>query len=421
MIQETLEAIKAALGNQFVTGGLVLGIVGTVIATARSLPGRLWKYIVSKVIVGVYVHNDDYPFEWLAVWLDHHPYTSRARTLTAMSEYNDEGDRMLIFTPAPGNHLLWVGGRPIWLHREREKAEQKTGFGATKARESFYIGALGRSQAPIRRLIEDAKKLHDVRKADTAHVYVASYGDWSRVGTISRRGLDSVILPDGMRDSVVNDLQSFRDSEDWYFEMGIPYHRGYLLHGTPGSGKSSLVTAIAAKFNCNMYLVNLANKLLNDDALVRLINAMEERSILLFEDVDAAVNVHERSGTKGKKKDDEAAQGVSLSGLLNCLDGLLARDGTVVFMTTNHRQLLDPALIRPGRCDMQVEFKLATREQAEQMFKRFFPEVDRIIAACFGDHIACAKVSMAVVQETLYTNRNDYRAAMEAARKLYHA
>ena len=75
---------------------------------------------------------------------------------------------------------------------------------------------------------------------------------------------------------------------------------------------------------------------------------------------------------KGEDTKGEAQCRVSLSGLLNALDGIGAQDGRILFATTNHYSVLDPALIRPGRMDLHVEFKLASKEQAKELFYRFY-------------------------------------------------
>jgi len=80
-----------------------------------------------------------------------------------------------------------------------------------------------------------------------------------------------------------------------------------------------------------------------------------------MEDVDAIFI--ERS-----KKEES---GVTFSGLLNAIDGIGAQEGRLLFMTTNHIDRLDPALIRPGRCDIKIELKKATRGMISRMFDRF--------------------------------------------------
>jgi chaperone BCS1 len=414
-LQAMVGAARAALDNQLVSGGLVLGAVAAAGAAARRLPGRLLHWLESRVVVGVTVNNDDPAYYWLAEWLDHHPYSRRSRNLTATTYTDSDYERVLMFTPAPGNHLLWVGRRPIWLSRRRneDKATEGPGAGiggALRTVESFHLRVFGRSQAPARRLLEDARRVHAEHSRQDANIYVNAYNEWVTVGKVAKRPLDSVILPAGVKERVLDDLEQFRAAEDWYYDRGIPYHRGYLFEGVPGSGKSSLVAVLAARFGYNMYLINLGNKSLDDDKLIHLLNRMDDNSVLVFEDVDAASDAREARG-KGKAAVKDSG-GVSLSGLLNCLDGLLAKDGAVVFMTTNHKDRLDPALVRSGRCDLHVSFGYAEAGQAAEMFRRFFP--DRPEAARFGAAVARKQISMAVVQEALITHRHTPEAALAA-------
>ena len=66
-------------------------------------------------------------------------------------------------------------------------------------------------------------------------------------------------------------------------------------------------------------------------------------------------------------------QGLSFSGFLNALDGIRSQEGQILFMTTNHIEKLDPALLRPGRCDVQVKIDNASEKQIIEIFRRFFP------------------------------------------------
>ena len=101
---------------------------------------------------------------------------------------------------------------------------------------------------------------------------------------------------------------------------------------------------------------------------------------------------------------DEAREGrssessrVSFSGLLNAIDGVASQEGRIFFMTTNHIEKLDPALIRPGRCDVKLELKKASKQQMEMMFLRFFPGEDEL-AAEFASRLPSNELSMATLQ-----------------------
>ena len=195
----------------------------------------------------------------------------------------------------------------------------------------------------------------------------------------------------------------------WYADRGIPFRRGYLLHGVPGSGKSSLIHAIAGALMLDIYVVSLSSSWMNDATLTSLMGRVPARCIVLLEDLDAAFTrstsrdssstgvpgkkkstcgpenkddsddeEDDDSSKKKKKKDDTLSDvnTLSLSGLLNALDGVAAAEGRILFATTNHLERLDPALSRPGRMDVWIEFKNASQWQAEALFRNFFPCAD---------------------------------------------
>lgn len=80
---------------------------------------------------------------------------------------------------------------------------------------------------------------------------------------------------------------------------GIPYRRGYLLHGPPGSGKTSFIQALAGKLSYNICVLNLSQRGLMDDKLTHLLMNTPERSIILLEDVDAAFNKRVQTSEDG--------------------------------------------------------------------------------------------------------------------------
>ncbi|KZP31053.1 P-loop containing nucleoside triphosphate hydrolase protein [Athelia psychrophila] len=195
-------------------------------------------------------------------------------------------------------------------------------------------------------------------------------------------------------------------SVQWYADRGIPFQRGYLLHGVPGSGKSSLIHAIAGELMLDIYTLSLSSSWISDGTLTTLMSRVPARCIVLLEDLDAAftrsvTRDSDSTGTPGGDKNkDRHEEGMdpmappsssrsrrnrevnlsdvntlSLSGLLNALDGVTTSEGRILFATTNHERL-DPALSRPGRMDVWVEFRNASKWQAEALFRNFFPSTE---------------------------------------------
>ncbi|KAG9035195.1 hypothetical protein FRB95_011929 [Tulasnella sp. JGI-2019a] len=210
-----------------------------------------------------------------------------------------------------------------------------------------------------------------------------SYGDWGAIITKQIRPMDSVILPQGMTDLILDDLREFMSNKDWYAAAGIPWRRGVLLWGPPGTGKSTTVHAMAGELQLEIYCVPISNSSLDDSSLQRLVSSTPPNCILLLEDIDCAFasrddEEDEEEALNGKAFDPyrlgQAKSSVTLSGLLNLLDSVSSEEGRIVFATTNHVDRLDSALLRPGRMDLRVEYKNATKGQAADLFTRFYSQ-----------------------------------------------
>jgi chaperone BCS1 len=218
-------------------------------------------------------------------------------------------------------------------------------------------------------------------------VYTSWASEWRPFGNPRRkRTLDSVIFEDGIREALLADVREFLDSGQWYLDRGIPYRRGYLLYGPPGGGKSSFIQALASELDYSICLLNLSEMALSDDRLNHLLNVLPERSILLLEDIDSAMNCPERPHGK-----------LTFSGLLNALDGVASSEERIIFMTTNHYDRLDPALIRPGRVDVQQYIGRATHNQVRRMFARFYPDHPHLVER-FANSAASLELSPAAIQ-----------------------
>lgn len=159
-------------------------------------------------------------------------------------------------------------------------------------------------------------------------------------------------------------------ARSWYSECGLPYQREYLLCSPPGTGKSSFSLSVAGHFDLDLYVLSMSG--LSNHSLKTLFADLPQHCVVLLEDVDATSlkrtqekNAYaSQSGFPQKSTDGN----VSLSTLLNVLDGIGAPEGRVLIMTTDHIERLDPALIRPGRVDMKVEFQLADDDMISQLF-----------------------------------------------------
>lgn len=170
-----------------------------------------------------------------------------------------------------------------------------------------------------------------------------------------------------------------------------------------GTGKSSLVEAIAGECGLPIYVVPLGGSM-TDDVLQDMISDVQPGGVLLLEDIDAVAPDR-----------DADARGVTLSGLLNALDGLRAAEGVLVFMTTNHPERLDPALVRPGRVDVRLELGPVRMPEVVRAFTRFFGAgVDGPQVMEFAQRCERERWTMAQVQQAFLASPHDPLEALHA-------
>lgn len=221
-------------------------------------------------------------------------------------------------------------------------------------------------------------QLTDQAAARLPRFFIASHwGGWTNRDEIPARPLDSVVLRAGQKELIVADMEQFLHAEKTYNHWGMPYHRGYLFHGAPGTGKTSIASALANHLGLDVYYVALG-AVDNDGTLAELLQGVEPRSVLLLEDIDI---VH-----GAKSRDDGDKKGVSLAGLLNALDGFVTPHGLITIMTTNNRSILDPALVRPGRVDVDEHIPCLDHDQLDRLLVQFLgvtadvlPHVDSVL------------------------------------------
>lgn len=360
--------------NQFASGGLLLMIVGGIGVFLRALPWRLWWWIVGQTTMTITVKDEDAAFRWVKEWFLEQPFLRKVRQVDLDTTLRGAE---LALIPAPGSHWFWHAGRPFWVGFYRS---EDTKGGSHRRMESLMFRTVGRDRAFLLTFVDEIIACHRKKVGTASHLFVYD-DDWAHVQAYAPRLLESVILKPGEKEHLLQDLEKFRASRHRYRRLGVPYHRGYLLYGPPGTGKTSLVSGIAAKCGMSIYVVNLTE--FNDRRLKSAINDVPENSVILFEDIDCMRTGHrrlepemaiDRHSPAGGKKDDSGQPGVTLSGLLNVLDGFHAPENVVFVMTTNHMDMLDPALLRPGRIDYKLFMGDATDSQRVELYQRFFPE-----------------------------------------------
>ncbi|CDO69710.1 hypothetical protein BN946_scf184851.g98 [Trametes cinnabarina] len=396
---------------------LKLVVIGGTVETARRASVSAWNGFIDSFFLTAHFSQEDYPydcreFDITTRSVNRHGLTQK--TSGDLEEENEDDEESAEFSQGGGRKrkvaiVPSMGKSAIILRITRTKRFQDYGSCA-----ELKISVVARNNDILKRLVLEAKREYEKDAEHRVHIFMAdtyvihpsspwsnadmllfpyllsTYGCWRWNGARQKRPMSSIVLEPGVKDMILADCKDFLASEDWYAERGIPFRRGYLLHGVPGSGKTSLIHSLAGELGLDIYVVSLSSKGMSDNTLTTLMGNVPSRCILLLEDLDAAFtrgisrdetstgtplssSSSSSSSSSPKNKDDNDGSTLSLSGLLNSLDGVAAAEGRLLFATTNHIERLDPALSRPGRMDVWVNFKHATKWQAEGIFKCFFP------------------------------------------------
>ncbi len=393
------ESLQSALAaNQLVSGGIVLAALGVAAMWLREVPGKFARWAKHFLVTTLAIDSrEELMFPALVEYMDTRDALRRLNNFTVRtvrdqdSSYQSLHDELqqggrphVAFSPGEGFHLFFLDGRLMWMKREVQ-----VGMAVV---EKITLSTLGRNKAPLEALVHAAMEHRIARELNRIAIYVpGTYGnDWTRARLGNNRKLDSVLLKSGQKEAILADLDRYFASRERYETLGIPWRRGYLLYGPPGTGKTSLVTALASELALNVCVLSLASPNVTDEKIGNLLASVPRRSVILIEDVDAFF--------QSRSKADSQVR-VSYSGFINALDGVAAHEGSVVFLTTNHPQLIDEAAIRSGRVDFRLELGLCDRGQLERMFMKFID--DPVAAARFADAVAADRWSPAQVQERL--------------------
>mmetsp|Transcript_6313 Transcript_6313/g.9185 ORF Transcript_6313/g.9185 Transcript_6313/m.9185 type:complete len:536 (-) Transcript_6313:47-1654(-) len=346
---------------------------------------------IRRISLQLEIDERDDAFKWMMFWLHQLPYTEECTDLSIYTKHQYNGNESFLnrlreatkqqdasidvrMLPASGIHYVLYKGKLIRLFYEKHM-DQQNGEEHLKQYLTLTI-PFSQDRDFLVQLVADAKALYESQNEGKTIIYtpdvLMNTYNWKEVGQKVKRPIESVILDGNMMDDLLVDLDAFVNDEEKYRKRGIPYRRGYLLHGPPGTGKTSSILAIAGERGHNVCLLNLSNPNLNDEGLNQLLLNAPKDSMIILEDIDAAcVNAVVQPFDFNVDADQNK---VTLSGLLNALDGIASQEGRVVFATTNHPENLRPELIRPGRFDRRLAYDVASSAQIQGMFALYFDD-----------------------------------------------
>lgn len=457
----------------------ILGTISGVLGFLQTIAIKLYWYITRFFTASVSINARDKLNREVLNWLGAQVLVRQGtRIVTARSEKIESDAFYYRRTPEPRDDYSMDKRKPIqylptfgttWFTYERNVfivrrvSANSSGMSfvdqvpdefaaAPEGDEPLIVMCLGRSVEPIKRFLDACRDFAEKERESyvTVRASKSQYGDESWETTILRpiRPLETIHFDEKTKAELVADIRNYLDpaTRRFYTQRGIPYRRGYLLHGPAGTGKTSLSLGLAGLFGLELYLLHVPS-VRTDTDLERLFTTLPPRCFILLEDIDAVgiknrgnfnQDEQEESEQEDDEDDDRSHYGprchISLSGLLNVLDGVASQEGRIVLMTSNFAERLDRALVRPGRIDRMIFLGNISPRSAELMFKRMYefdpsnPSAQAIQAAVgedrlrklalrFGGEIEENTFTPAQVQGYLLNWRSDPQGAVDNLRE----
>ncbi|XP_038903111.1 AAA-ATPase At4g25835-like [Benincasa hispida] len=338
-----------------------------------------------------------------------------------LSLSRSKSSNRISFTVAPNHsvHDTFNGQRISWTHQVetvQDSLDEKRSFSLKipkrhrQALLPLYLDHITATAAEFERTSRE-------RRLFTNNGNNSSYDSgWVSVPFRHPSTFETLALETELKKQIMDDLTAFSAGREFYSRVGRAWKRGYLLYGPPGSGKSSLIAAMANFLCYDVYDLELT-KVSDNSELRSLLIQTTNRSVIVIEDIDCSVDLTADRVTKtAAREDHEEEMGrVTLSGLLNFTDGLWSCCGEerIVVFTTNYREKIDPALVRCGRMDVHVSlgtcgpaaFRTLVKNYLEIESHALFDVVDSCIRSGSG-------LTPAQIGEILLRNRRDADMAM---------
>lgn len=390
--------------NPIMAGVVSMWGLGVITWLCRKLPAGIIQKIESQITTTMSFDNTSYGYARenyvsFMAWFKDNKWSkySRSISLNALgyATKTDPDDpaswKSMEFGIGDGRHFFFYKRRLFLMVRQRlEKA------GTDNLVYTINLRMFGRSKAVMHELYEEFKYKPEASKL---MVYKFHHNAWESYCSLERRPLDTVIVSRKLKQALIKSIEDFKADREWCLSKGLPWKKTFIFHGIPGTGKTSLIKAIASHFGMDVCILNLAN--MTDDSLASALASLPTNSILAVEDFDSSKATGKRKVPKKEEPGSMIAgfhgpdalvlpdfDGLTLSGILNALDGIVTLHGSLIFLTTNTLDAIDPAMLRKGRVDYIYEIPPLTHTEVLDYIQLMFPNTPEPTEH-FADILGC--------------------------------
>ena len=411
--------ISISKQSPVLAGVISLWGLGMITFIFLRIPKRIYYWIKRQLTTDLDLNNQDDIYYLFLQWLASHKMHTFVRTFN-LSHKNYWGYGKAFMTYGYGYSIFLFHGWPIFINRAKVEASA-----TIHSKETICLTVLGRNTKLLTRLFDEIKTETEDDETFTAYNYRDN--NWCRFATVPNRSFKTLSLPRVTKDALLKHLDDFTKEKDWYVKNGIPYKTGIILHGPPGTGKTSVVSCICSDLKKNCYILNLNS--LTDNTLKQAFSSVPSGGVILLEDIDTVFSKrnHRKRLRKRSKQTEQPVTpgpptepgqpttsgsdienlfmgGLTLAGLLNALDGIACGSDRIVFATTNFYERLDDALIREGRFDLTLNITYMTDETMRDYMCRLYPNLPRAIVNNWHVKVDIAPCK---VQQLVFENRSN--------------
>lgn len=333
--------------NQLLVGGVGTLAFGTLMYVLRAVPEKILEFLERTLWTKVFVESLSNEYRDVDAFIEGRQLDFFSRSL----EIKDGS----LKTGFGGGWGTYAG--TLFSYTKTKSAQQLTHF------ETITISFLTRDRSVVERFMKDCKP-----EEHRNSIYISLYSAGGSDGGLRRRkrGLETVFVDQAIKDRLVSRLAWFLGAEEWHSKRGIPWKLGIILHGPPGTGKTSLIHALASDFGFDIKYIKSLH------GLGAAFKSGTQNDLFVIEDIDTIASSLNRDTRKESAEDGGALRGAPLHEILNSMDGMQTPDGLKFIVTTNHLDRLDPAIVRPGRIDDVIEIGPLSAESARAMFRAFY-------------------------------------------------
>ncbi len=377
--------------NPIIAGAMALWGLGVLTFVCRHIPVQLYNFLYNQFTTRLYF-NDTYEgynaenYRSFMVWFTKRSYSKYMRSMKLVSkpwmdkehEHYVANATTVITGVGNGKHFFFYKYHLFIInHSTLDKA------GSNVVISQINLTMFGRNKAVLASLVDEFSY-----KYDDSKLCIYRYDkEWDRLSDFPKRALETVIIDAELKNEVVRIITEFKADREWYVTRGLPYKKTFIFHGVTGTGKTSLIKAIANHFDMGICFISISA--MTDRNFQAAITTAPSKNIVVIEDFDSASATRSRELKQASDGMGEMLSMLSLSSILNTLDGVVTLDDKLIFLSTNVLDTLDSALTRSGRVDHIFEIKALRHKEVCEYIDLMFPGIMIQSHITFKDIVGC--------------------------------